>query len=297
LSQTPDPVVITSDALSAEIALKGAQLQRLVTSAGQDLQWDGDPRFWKGRAPILFPVIGLLNGGHYRLNGETIAMPKHGFARDFDFTLAARKPDSVTFRLTADQKTSALYPFQFELEIAYALKGARLDVEARIINGGAAPMPASFGFHPALRWPLPFGEARAEHRILFEQDEPGRLRRIDTDGLLIPDFKPSPIEGRTLTLRDDYFEDDALIFDQVRSRRVLYGADNGPQLAVSFPDFAILGVWTKPGAGFICIEPWAGLPDPEGFEGELVDKPGIFIVPPGATHRLAMSIELVAAPS
>ena len=286
-------VAITSDQLAAEIAAKGAELRRLETREGKDLQWDGDPAFWTGRAPILFPVIGLLNGGHYRLDGRSIAMTKHGFARDLTFDLAARAADSVTFRLDANDKTRAMYPFEFSLEVAYRLDGTRLDIEAIISNRDGKPMPASFGFHPALRWPLPFGKARAEHRILFDQDEPEPIRRIDADGLLILDRLPTPVDGRTLRLLDDLFVDDALIFDRVRSRRVLYGAEDSPQIAVSFADFSVLGVWTKPGSGFICIEPWAGLPDPEGFDGALADKPRAFVVDAGQSRRLGMSIELL----
>ena len=289
-----ETVTITSGELTAEIAAKGAELRRLVTHAGMDLQWDGDPAFWTGRAPILFPVIGLLNDGHYRLDGQVIAMTKHGFARDSQFEVAGQTPDSVTFRLDANDHTRMLYPFEFRLEITYRLEGARLDIQASIANRDGKPMPASFGFHPALRWPLPFGQARADHRILFDQDEPAPIRRIDAEGLVTTNPHPTPVEGRVLKLHDDLFVDDAVIFDQIRSRRVLYGAEAGPQLAVSFPDFPVLGVWTKPGSGFICIEPWAGMSDPEGFEGEFADKPHSFVVAPGDTRTLGMSIELLA---
>ncbi len=53
-----------------------------------------------------------------------------------------------------------------------------------------------------------------------------------------------------------------------------------------------LGIWTKPGAGFICIEPWQGHADPEGFEGELAGKPGIVLVQPGETETFTMSISI-----
>lgn len=287
-------VSIASGALTAEIAAKGAELHRLVTGAGLDLQWDGDPAVWKGRAPILFPIIGVLQDGRYRLDGRTFAMSRHGFAREQVFELVERTPARAVLRLDANDRTRAVYPFEFRLELAYAMEGARLGIEARVINPGAAQMPASFGFHPALRWPLPFGQPREGHRLQFEQDEPGELRRIDGEGLLRPEALASPIEGDTLVLRDDLFTDDALIFDQVRSRRVLYGAPSGPQIAVAFPDFSRLGVWTKPGAGYICIEPWAGVTDPEGFAGDFTEKPGVFMVPPGGERRLAISLELVA---
>ena len=283
---------IASAALSATIASLGAELQTLQTADGRNLLWDGDPAFWTGRAPILFPVIGMLNGGVYRYDGVTFAMPKHGFARRKDFTVTAQSEASVTFQLGADADTRAIYPFDFTLDVTFALVGPSLTVTAILANHGAAPMPASIGFHPALRWPLPFGQPRAAHRLLFDVDEPAPVRRIDADGLLEPDPVATPVVGARLALRDDLFVDDALIFDALRSRGVQYGAVEGPQLQVEFADFPSLGVWTKPGAGFICIEPWQGSSDPEGFMGDIRDKPGIVMVEPGNARQQTMSITL-----
>lgn len=283
---------IVSAALSATIASLGAELQTLQTADGRDLLWDGDPAFWTGRAPILFPVIGMLNGGVYRYDGTTFAMPKHGFARRKTFAVTAQSNASVTLQLGADAETRAIYPFDFTLDVQFTLAGASLTVAAILANHGAAAMPASIGFHPALRWPLPFGQPRAAHRLLFDADEPAPVRRIDSGGLLKPDPVATPVVGARLALRDDLFVDDALIFDALRSRGVGYGADEGPQLKVDFADFPTLGVWTKPGAGFICIEPWQGSSDPEGFTGDIRDKPGIVMVEPGSARQQAMSITL-----
>jgi galactose mutarotase-like enzyme len=290
---TAPDLIIQSDTLTAAISPLGAELRRLTTRDGLDLQWNGDPEVWTGRAPILFPVIGVLDGGVYRLDGQTYAMPKHGFARHSTFAVVDVQPRSAIFRLSASDQTRPLYPFEFQLDLEFALDGPKLAIAATVANLGDAPMPASFGFHPALRWPLPFDRPRAEHRIVFEKDEPAPIRRIDADGLLTPQPHPTPVTGRTLALRDDLFVDDALIFDRLQSRRAVYGAESGPQLAVDFQDFAELGVWTKPGAGFICIEPWAGMADPKGFAGDFRNKPGVFEVAPGAGRRLAMSITLL----
>ena len=283
---------IASAALSATISALGAELQTLQTAEGRDLLWDGDPAFWTGRAPILFPVIGMLNGGIYRYDGVTFAMPKHGFARRKTFAKTAQSDASVTFQLGADAETLAIYPFDFTLDVKFALAGTSLTVTAILANLGAAPMPASIGFHPALRWPLPFGQPRAAHRLLFDAGEPAPVRRIDADGLLKPDPVATPVLGAQLALRDDLFVEDALIFDALRSRGVQYGADEGPQLRVEFASFPTLGVWSKPGAGFVCIEPWQGSSDPEGFIGDIRDKPGIVMVEPGNARQQAMSITL-----
>ena len=107
--------------------------------------------------------------------------------------------------------------------------------------------------------------------------------------------RPSPLDGRELLLADALFADDALVWDPVESDRVTYGAAQGPVLDICFPDTPRLGIWTKPGPGarFICVEPWHGIADPEGFAGEFRDKPGVFQVEPGGEKRIAMSVTLV----
>jgi len=290
---TADLATISSDRLSAAISTLGAELQYLTDGEGRDLLWNGDPAFWQGRAPILFPVIGLLEGGCYRLGGSRYAMPKHGFARHASFAIVDRAPDAATFRLAASAATRAIYPFEFQLDIRFSVADATLRVAAIISNGSADAMPASFGCHPAFPWPLPYGEPRGAHRIRFEHDEPAPIRRIDANGLLLPEPQPTPVAGDTLMLRDDLFIDDALIFDRLKSRRLSYEAPAGPRLEVEFADFPTLGVWTKPGAGFICIEPWQGFADPVGYDGDIRDKPGIIEIAPGESRELSMSISLI----
>ena len=281
---------IASTGLSAEISTIGAELRNLADASGLPLQWDGDPAVWTGRAPILFPIIGMLAGGQYRLDGETYTMAKHGIARHARFATVMHAADRATLRLEADDETRRAYPFDFRLDIDFALVDACLRMTATISNLDTRPMPASFGFHPALRWPLPYGQPRADHRIRFDHDEPAPIRRIDGDGLLRPEPQPTPVVGDTLLLSDALFVDDAVIFDRLNSRHLHYGAAAGPGLDVRFDDFATLGVWTKPGAGFICIEPWQGCADPVGFSGELRDKPGIVVIEPGASRTYAMTI-------
>jgi galactose mutarotase-like enzyme len=166
---------------------------------------------------------------------------------------------------------------------------------ATVRNAGEEEMPASLGFHPAFLWPLPYGQARESHFLEFEADEPAPGKRIGPDGLLLPGPQPTSIKGRRLDLSDALFREDVLILDALRSRAVTYGSAEGPQLEVKFPDARYLGLWTKPGAPFICIEPWRGISDPAGFEGDFRDKPGVFLVPPGDSRSLTMVVRVLRA--
>jgi len=287
-------VTIRSDRLIAEINPLGAELHALREADGTDLQWNGDPKVWNGRAPILFPVIGVVNEGVIRVDGRAYPMAKHGFARRRRFEIAAQTETHVAFRLEDDAETRKAYPFAFRLEIAFGIAYGALAIDATLSNPGDVPLPASFGYHPALLWPLPDTGLRGDHRILFDEAEPDPIRRIDHDGLLTPTLHPTPVEGRTLRLRDDLFADDALIFLTHRSRGLLYGVEGERNLRIDFPGMDELGIWTKPGAGYVCIEPWAGVADPESFAGDIRSKPGIVEVPPGGTHSFAMRIAVDA---
>ncbi len=285
-------VTISSGALTAAINPLGAELTHVRDADGRELMTNADPVFWTGHAPILFPVVGMPFQETIRVDGTAYPMKKHGFARRSTFAVTASRADSVTFALIDSDATRASYPFAFRLELTYTLAGRTLTIEARVINPASTPLPASFGFHPAFAWPLPYGEDRAAHRILFDADEPDALRTIAADGTIAEARKPSPLAGRELILRDDLFAHDALVWDHVRSQAVTYGAPTGPRLRIAFPDTPMLGIWTKPGAAYVCVEPWHGIADPEGYTGEYKDKPGVFEVPAGGEKRIAMSVTL-----
>jgi len=289
-----EQVIIAGDGLSATISALGAELTSLKDSVGRELMTDADPAFWTGHAPLLFPVVGKPARETIRVDGRAYAMKQHGFARRMTFAVTGQAPDRATFVLTDSAETRAIYPFAFRLEVTFGIVGATLSIDVAIENPGEVPLPASFGFHPAFAWPLPGGGAKEAHRITFSTDEPEALRRIDADGQIAPERRASPLDGRTLDLRDDLFVDDALIWDRLHADRVTYHGDGGARLEIAFPDTPMLGIWTKPGAHFICIEPWHGIADPAGFIGDFRDKPGVFEVEPGSAKRIAMRVTLLA---
>lgn len=287
-----DSVAIGSSGLTASIDPMGAELISLRDEAGRELMSDGDPAWWTGRAPLLFPIVGALNGGVYRLDGREYALPQHGFARRREFVLVEAAAESAMFRLTDDAATHAVYPFAFALDAGFSIAGATLTITVAVTNRDVRAMPVSFGFHPAFAWPLPWGGTKHDHRIRFECGEPGRLNRID-GGLIGAAERDSPVAGDTLWLRDDLFDADALVWEAPVSRSLRYGTDGGRQLEIGFPGMPTLALWTKPGAGFICVEPWQGHADPVGFMGDIWQKPGVVRLEPDEVRRFSMTIALV----
>lgn len=287
-------LTLSSDALTAQINPFGSELSALRDPSGRDLLWDGNPAFWTGRAPLLFPIVGALAGGVYRVAGQTYALSRHGFARGKPFEVLSASSAEALLRLKADDGTLAVYPFYFQLQVRFEIRGATLIVTTSVRNDGDAPMPASFGYHPAFRWPLPFCAARALHTIEFDLEEPEPICRLDAAGTVMPVRYPTPIHARTLQLHDELFKNDAMILPALRSQGLRYGADTGLRLGLQFPDTPYLGLWSKPGAPFICIEPWHGMADPVGFNGDFTEKPGVFIVLPGDHREFTMQVTLAS---
>lgn len=285
-------VTISNGTLSAAINPLGAELWSLTDAAGAEYLTDADPAFWGGHAPLLFPVVGSLAGDTFRHKGAAYTLPRHGFARRSLFAAQVQE-NRALFRLTDSPESHAAYPFAFVLEMAFTLEGATLRMEATVRNPGAEVLPFSFGYHPAFAWPLPGGAEKAAHRLIFAQDEPQAVRRVSKGaGLILPQGEPTPVKGRDLALSSALFEADALIWDDLHSRALAYGAYGGAWLDIAFPDTPQLGLWQVPGARYICIEPWAGHADPEGFAGEIVDKPGIILLPPGEARSFRMDVAL-----
>lgn len=285
-------IEIASEMLDARINSLGAELSSLRDGAGRELMTDADPAFWAGRAPLLFPIVGRLMDDKYRLDGAEYLLPQHGFARRQQFALVEQAANRAVFRLSDNDETRAVYPFAFTLDAAFTLTGATLATDVIVTNTGDRDMPASFGFHPAFAWPLPFGRPRADHRIVFEEPEPAALSAIALGGWIAPENRPSPLDGRALKLTDQMFERDALVWDRLESQSLRYDGGEGSGLEIGFAGMPKLGIWTKPGARFVCIEPWHGIADPVGFDGEIWDKPGILRFAPGESRTFSMQVTL-----
>lgn len=289
-------VTLSGPQLSAEIASRGGELVRLRDGEGRDLLWHGDPTWWGGRSPLLFPIVGRLPGDQTLFDGRVFRMPQHGFARTSDFICTQADAAACAFELASCDATRVCYPYDFRLRIAYAIVAATLTVTATVTNVSPVPMPFSFGFHPAFLWPLAPGLPRTAHVLEFERDEPAATFRPDPgNGLLAPTPHRSPVAGGKVALTDDLFADGAVIFTSLASRIVTLTALGGPGIRVAFHDLPHLGLWSKPGAPFVCIEPWQGYATPVGFTGELRDKPGILSLAPNTSRTFRMDITVLAA--
>jgi len=283
---------IASPQLSATITAEGAELCSLKASDGKELLWQAGPA-WPRHAPVLFPIVGRLKGDRLRLGDDSFPLNQHGFARDSRFHWIESGPTQCHLRLEDSAETRARYPFPFRFDILYAIAEDRLDITYVIVNPGPDSLPASVGAHPAFRWPLGEGIAKEAHSLTFAEPEPAPIRRLDPDGLLAPTLFPNPLQGKNLPLNEDLFRTSAVIFEEPASRSVRYAAPGTPTLELSWEGFHELGLWMKPGADFLCIEPWYGIASARDFDGNFPTKPGLLHIPPGEEHRLSYSIRVI----
>ncbi|GAB3643020.1 aldose 1-epimerase family protein [Spirosoma arcticum] len=257
---------IENNQLRVSIRPQGAELTGIFykPTATEHL-WQADPTVWGWHAPNLFPIVGGLLNDELHVGGETYPMKRHGFARQSLFVETESSDSHAIFALRSNDKTWAVYPYEFEFQISYELTDASLSVTYRVVNEGDAAMYFSVGAHPAFNVPFVEGEAYSDYVLEFEQDEALVTHQLSEAGLFSGETRPVPITNRQLALTPNLFDQDALVFKNIKSRRVsLKHKDHDRAVTVSFLDFPHLGIWAKPGAPFVCIEPWLGYADAEG---------------------------------
>lgn len=282
---------IANSSLKATISDHGAELCSLRGADGMEYMWQADPEIWGRHAPILFPVVGKLAGDRYAFEGESYEMGQHGFARDLVFEPVEETPDSLTYRLLPSPATRKKYPFEFALMVRYRLEANALAVEYEVRNNGQGVMPFSIGAHPAFALNWGEGDRVEDYFLEFAAVETADTHTLDDDKLLSEVTRPVLTNERVLPLRRDMFDRDALIFMGLKSESVsLCSGNHSRRVTVSYPGFPHLGIWAKPAAPYVCIEPWYGHVDPADGDGLLVNKPGIITLAPEeafeCTHRI-----------
>ncbi|MGZ5280310.1 MAG: aldose 1-epimerase family protein [Pseudobdellovibrionaceae bacterium] len=275
---------LRSDALTLQISDMGAEMQSLKTKEGLELLWQGDPSFWARRAPNLFPLVGRLKNDTLRHQGKTYTLPQHGFARDLSFQTVSSNDTHCTLRLQDTAQTRTTYPFGFELDLTHRLTSNGVEITYLVRNPEKTDLLCSVGTHPGFAWPLSPAAEKNQHQIIFEKDEPAPIRRLK-DGLIEKETVRTPVAGRELALSDELFIQGALMFDQLQSRSLSFQAPGAPTIRMDFPDFPHLGIWSKLGSPFLCIEPWQGFHSPEDFDGEFQDKPGVVAIAAGQERQ------------
>ena len=275
-------IKILSEGLKVTISTIGAEITS-IKKGENELIWQSDPNVWKGHAPLLFPICGGLKDDKFVYDGQEYTIPKHGFARTIEFEVESLSKDSVTFLLKSNGETKKCYPFNFELRVVYKLNKNELTIVYDIKNMTDGDMYFSIGSHEAYSCP----NGITEWSIIFDNEED--LIATPVDGpLLTYDENVIMKNTRLLPLKDEYFEIDALVFQNLKSRRLILKNDRTcDEIKLDYTDFPYLLIWTKPNAKYICLEPWCGIPDFVDSNFDITQKKGIIRLEKGCeTSRI-----------
>lgn len=283
----------------AAVDTKGGELISFRDAAGTEYIWNGDPAYWSGRNPILFPIVGSLKNGRVRIDGREYEMDRHGFARRSEFTIAEQGEDFVVFELRESPATLERYPFPFQLQVKHRLLSeGGFSTTFHVCNPGTRPMPFCVGAHTAFNCPLHEGERFDDYRLVFDQKEDADSLALTPEGLLSPG-KGVPILHKTDTIplsHQPFDELDTLIFDGLCSKGVkLVHKDTGRGVHMEFRDFPMIAFWTAANANapYLCLEPWHGCAAWDDETGEFTGKPYCVILQPGASKTLAYTVNIV----
>lgn len=270
--------------LEYKVNTHGAELQSLKLN-GHEYLWQGDPAYWGRRAPILFPIVGKVAGGW---------MGQHGFARDAEFT-------KVGDRYVLNDGPKENYPYRFELAVEYKAEGKRLYCKWTVTNRDTKPIHFQIGAHPAFNLPE-YNAEDAIHGYMECYDAAGRvivpeLTHYLIGGLRVPfgQPKPLPTEGTLLPIKNGTFAADAFIPEgsQVKSVALL-DKNKNKVLTVGCETAQAYGLWApnKPGCPFVCLEPWCGITDTEGFVGDISERELNHSLKPGESYEFTYWIEI-----
>lgn len=287
---------ISNGSLTAQVDSLGAQLVSLKGTDGAELIWTGDPNYWKGQAPVLFPMVGALRAGKTLIGGQWYEMGQHGFARHMEFASAQVGTDSLSLTLTSNAETKKMYPFDFAFTVTYALTESGYTTTFTVENTGTETMPFAVGGHPGFNIPVGEDAAFEDYTIVFEKPETQRCPAIVMGrGLIDPTGCVFTLDDqREIPLRHSLFYQDALVFEQLDSHWVqVCNKKTGRGVAMDFTGFPMFGIWSAQNDGpYVCLEPWTGCATRTTEGDEFGEKHGMTLLPPGeiSTHTFAVTI-------
>ncbi len=276
---------LKNEKLSVSISSVGAELKS-IKYKGEEKLWNGDERFWSGQAPVLFPICGRLKENRYTYEGKEYFLAQHGFAREKEFLTEYAGEEKAVFLLKSDDETKKQFPFEFELRITYTLIENAVKIDYSVKNCGENTMYFSIGAHEAHACP----SGIEDYSVIFEKKEKFEST-LPCGRFLAHEKETISEEGTELKLKYKYFNTDALVFTDLKSRKaILKNNVTGAGTELDFNGFDYFLLWTKPQAGYICLEPWCGLHDYADDNYDITKKAGINKVEPGCefarTHTI-----------
>lgn len=288
---------LTSGKLDVTFKTKGGTLKSIRDKNGLEYLWQGDPAYWSGQAPILFPICGSLRHDTAAIGGSmTTHMPRHGIIRKKEFTMEKKTDDSITFSITSDREMLEQYPYDFKVSEIFHLAGNVITVCYRIENTGTKNMPFFVGGHPAFRCPLEDGESFEDYHLIFPEKETCATSQALPDGLQDLSVRTPLLEDTSdLPLSYSYFEHDVRALDTLKSRSVkLVSSKSGKGIQLDFEDFPYLLLWNNKHGHFLAMEPWTGLSTTTDEDDVFEHKKNVQFAAPGEAKEYSYRITVLS---
>jgi len=282
-------IELKNEQLTVKVAEKGAELQSVKDSEGREYMWQAGPE-WSRHSPILFPIVCSVNDNTYRVDGKEYHLPRHGFARDAEFKVISQSAEKVTLALHDTEETLKVYPYHFNLAISYKLEGNKVHVTWHVENTDCQEIHFQIGGHPAFNVP----GGKLEGRIQLDNEAPMETLKSHADGSHEMVEVPLEAEKGMLHVCNDFFRHDSVKIHNCQTHKaVLLDTDGTPAVTVDYQT-PVCAFWSPYGkqAPFVCIEPWYGIGDPIGFQGEFKDKPLMNHLLPGASFMSRYTITI-----
>ena len=287
---------IQNDFLSVSVSSLGAELMSIKGIDNHEYLWQGDAKYWSGRAPIMFPICGRLFNGEYTYLDKTYTMPNHGFARKSEFSLKSASKDFVTLELVPNDEIKAQYPFSFVFDVTFALKNNCLDVKYEIKNTEEEKdLIFSVGGHPAFNVPLDKGVDFDDCYVEFNKK--CEAVRVDFSATCFLTHNDKPYEAggtKRIDLKHDLFDDDAIFLYNVAKEIKLASDKTSRSVTMKFDGMKYIGLWHAPktDAPYVCIEPWTSIPATDGIVDNLLTKEEMIHLPKGYTYKSGYSVTI-----
>lgn len=281
--------------LKIQVQEEGAELCSLINKkTGIEHIWQANPDIWGSHAPNLFPVIGVLKDGKFSYDGKEYSMPKHGFIRHNQNLILKEKADHrMVFELIYSKESLEIYPFKFDFKIEFELQDNSLIVNHRITNLDSKELYFSLGGHPAFNICLFENEKIEDYSIEFDQKMSLDRKLLNNEGLISDKTEAVLRDQNTIRLDEHIFDRDALIFENIPAKKAgIISREHGKILSMDYSGFRDLGIWAKPGAEYVCIEPWLGMADIEDTLGDITSKKGIISLSPEKEFTASYSIHI-----
>jgi len=284
-------ISLSNENINIIINSKGAELQSVRNNVIEYL-WQADAKFWGKHAPVLFPIVGELKDGKYVFQNKEYKLSRHGFARDKTFEAEQKDSTCAVFTLKSDEKTFAVYPFEFIFYIRYNLKENELLCTYEIQNINDHTLYFSVGGHPAFNVPLNKNLSYTDYFLQLENDDVLK-RYLLQDGLLSGETETIQLNNKALQLKPELFNKDAIVLKHIGSKTITLKTDkDAAGLKFNFEGFPYFGIWAAKDAPFVCLEPWCGVADNIHHDNNLKTKEGINELAAGKTWSRTWSVEL-----